>query len=70
MADNPYNKLKEQLDEKDIDGWWKRKFPTKKKRLLAAFAVAFVVVLALGSLNKYLESEEVVVAPAVVDPVE
>ena len=65
MSDNPYDKLKEQIDEKDMDGWFKRTFPTPTKRLLAAVAVAFVAVLVLGSLNKYLEAEQ----PADVDPV-
>ena len=57
MSDNPYDKFKQKLAEKDIDGWFKRTFPTKKKRFFAALAVAFVLVLVLGSINKHFEAD-------------
>ena len=49
-----YDKIKKKIDDADTDGWFKRKFPTKKKRLLAGISVALVVVLMLGAFNKYI----------------
>lgn len=43
--------LKTKIDKADHDGWFKRKYPTKKKRLMAAVAIAFAVVVVLGAFN-------------------